>query len=111
MLTATGATTAFDGFLRIWREDGEEGDTESARDRPLPAMAEGERAFVAEVAARAAPHAGAAPLQRGRPGAEAGGARHRPAVDLRRDRRRGCASGAMPCSTGAASCRPSAAES
>ena len=54
VLTASGERTAFDGFLRIWREgddegEGEERDAGDAQDRPLPAMAEGERVFVAEV--------------------------------------------------------------
>ena len=48
VLTASGATTRFDGFLRVYREDGgEEGEVEP--ERALPAMAEGERAFVTEV--------------------------------------------------------------
>ncbi|MYE01239.1 MAG: type I DNA topoisomerase [Alphaproteobacteria bacterium] len=49
VLSAGGTRTAFDGFRRIWREDDAEGDTASGQDRPLPAMAEGERVFVAEV--------------------------------------------------------------
>lgn len=50
VLTATGARTTFDGFLRVWREDSEEEDTDGGgQDRPLPAMAEGERVFVGEV--------------------------------------------------------------
>ena len=48
VLAATGARTAFDGFMRVRREDGAEG-AEGGQDRPLPAMAEGERVFVAEV--------------------------------------------------------------
>ncbi|MDE0407603.1 MAG: type I DNA topoisomerase [Alphaproteobacteria bacterium] len=48
VLTASGARTAFDGFMRIWREDGGEED-EAGQDRRLPAMAEGERVFVTEV--------------------------------------------------------------
>ena len=48
VLTASGERTAFDGLLRVWREDGEE-DAEGGQDRPLPAMAQGERVFVSEV--------------------------------------------------------------
>ena len=47
VLTASGERTSFDGFLRVWREDEE--DAEGGQGRPLPAMAEGERAFVSEV--------------------------------------------------------------
>ncbi len=48
VLGAAGARTAFDGFLRVWREGGgeEDGDEEGGPDRPLPAMAAGERVFV-----------------------------------------------------------------
>ena len=49
VLTATGSRTIFEGFFRLWREgdSGEEAEVEP--DRVLPAMAEGERAFVSEV--------------------------------------------------------------
>ena len=49
VLTASGSQTRFDGFLRIYREGRDEdgGDVES--ERALPAMAQGERAFVTEV--------------------------------------------------------------
>ena len=46
-LAATGERTVFDGFLRVWREGGDE-DGAVETDRPLPEMDEGERAFVAE---------------------------------------------------------------
>ena len=48
VLTASGSTTRFDGFLRLYREDGGEGDNIEP-ERALPEMAEGERAFVTEV--------------------------------------------------------------
>ena len=49
VLSASGSTTLFDGFLRLYREDGGEEDAEVEPERALPAMAEGERAFVTEV--------------------------------------------------------------
>ena len=49
VLTATGSQTAFDGFLRVYREGRDEDGDEAESERPLPAMAEGERAFVTEL--------------------------------------------------------------
>ena len=110
VLAATGARIVFDGFLRVWREGGDDEDGGAAEGgRPLPAMAEGERVFVAEGAARAALH----PARRGatlrpvwcagwRSSASAGPRPTPPSSAC-------CASAAMRCSTGAASCRPSAA--
>ncbi len=50
VLGASGAETAFDGFLRVYREGREEEDRdEDGPDVRLPEMAEGERAFVGEV--------------------------------------------------------------
>ena len=49
VLTASGSRTRFDGFLAVYREDGDEDDAETEPERALPAMAEGERVFVAEV--------------------------------------------------------------
>ena len=51
VLAATGARIVFDGFLRVWREGGGEEDRDGGGaegERPLPAMEEGERVFVAE---------------------------------------------------------------
>ena len=48
-LAAAGSRIVFEGFLRIWREGGGEDGDEAGGERPLPEMAEGERAFVAEV--------------------------------------------------------------
>ena len=49
VLTASGAHTRFDGFLRLYREGEDDDAGEVDTERPLPAMAEGERGFVAEV--------------------------------------------------------------
>ena len=49
VLAATGERTVFDGFLRVWREGGDEDGGAVERERPLPGMAEGERVFVSEV--------------------------------------------------------------
>ena len=49
VLTATGERTLFDGFLRVWREGGDEDGGAVESERPLPEIAQGERAFVAEV--------------------------------------------------------------
>ena len=87
VLSASGSSPLFDGFFRIYREGPDE-DAEPAHDRPLPAVREGERVFVSEVRPRAAFHPPPRALHRGWPGAPAGGARHRPALDLRRHRRR-----------------------
>ena len=48
MLAASGSQTLFDGFLRVYREGSDE-DGADGPERALPAMAEGERAFVTEV--------------------------------------------------------------
>ena len=47
-LAATGERTVFDGFLRVWREGGDEDGGAAESERPLPAMDEGERVFVTE---------------------------------------------------------------
>ena len=49
VLAASGSTTRFDGFLRVYREDEGEDDVDVEPERALPAMAEGGRAFVTEV--------------------------------------------------------------
>ena len=49
VLTASGSSTLFDGFLRLYREDGVEEDAGAESERALRAMAEGERAFVTKV--------------------------------------------------------------
>ena len=47
-LEATGSRIVFEGFLRVWREGGDEDGGALESERPLPEMAQDERAFVAE---------------------------------------------------------------
>ena len=49
VLAASGSQTLFDGFLRVYREGRDEDGGDDERERALPAMATGERAFVTEV--------------------------------------------------------------
>ena len=49
VLAASGSETAFDGFLRVYREDGDDDAGDDDADAVLPEMAEGERAFVDDV--------------------------------------------------------------
>ena len=49
VLAATGARTVFDGFFRVYREGRDEDGACVESEDPLPAMAQGERAFVTEV--------------------------------------------------------------
>ena len=49
VLGATGSETVFDGFLRVYREDGDGDDADDYVEVRLPEMAEGERAFVDDV--------------------------------------------------------------
>ena len=48
-LAASGSETTFDGFLRVYREDGDDDAGDDDADAVLPEMAEGERAFVGDV--------------------------------------------------------------
>ncbi len=48
-LAATGSRTVFDGFLRVWRDGGDEDGGAVEGERPLPEMTEGERVFASEV--------------------------------------------------------------
>ena len=48
-LAASGSETAFDGFLRVYREDGDDDAGDDDTEVRLPEMAEGERAFVSDV--------------------------------------------------------------
>ena len=49
VLAASGSETVFDGFLRVYREDGDDDDADDDVEVRLPVMAEGERAFVSDV--------------------------------------------------------------
>ena len=76
----------FDGFARVYTEgrddDAADDDEETGR---LPALAEGDRTTRRRGHADPALHRAAAALHRGDAHQGARGARHRPAVDLRRD--------------------------
>ena len=48
-LAAAGSEIVFDGFLGVWREAGDDDGGAVESERPLPAMAAGERVFVSEV--------------------------------------------------------------
>ena len=51
-LAASGSATAFDGFLRLYRESGDDsGAVDDDRDRALPALREGESVRIREVRA------------------------------------------------------------
>ncbi len=83
-LRATGSILAFDGFLKLYREDRDD-DPEGAEDedgRMLPPMAERDPLRRGEVDAEPAFHPAAAALFGGQPGQEDGGAGHRPALHL-----------------------------
>ena len=49
VLAASGSETVFDGFLRVYREDGDDDDADDDVEVRLPVMAEGERVFVSDV--------------------------------------------------------------
>ena len=82
-LRATGQVVLFPGYLALYEEGrDDEGDEECRR---LPRMNEGDTPAKKVVDRRAAFHPAAAALFGGEPGQEDGGARHRPALDLRLD--------------------------
>ena len=83
---ASGQVVRFPGFLALYQEgrDDEE-DEDAAR---LPAMAAGEALTKERIEATPALHRAAAALHRSDSGQADGGARHRPALDLRLDARR-----------------------
>ena len=86
MLRATGSVIAFDGFLKLYREDRDdgEGDAEAQVEGRvlLPDLKEARSAGAPARPLRAALHPAAAPIHRSEPGQAAGGAGHRPSVDL-----------------------------
>ena len=84
-LRATGSVVTFDGFLTLYDEGQrrERRRRDEEGDRLLPDVTEDEGARAPRRHAGAAFHPAAAALFRGQPGQEAGGARHRPALDLR----------------------------
>ena len=102
-LRATGSVIRFDGFLKLYEEGpddavGEDGALPRARHRAITldaAQDRGEAAF----------HRAAAPLHRGEPHQEDGGARHRPALDLCLDAQRAARPRICPARQEAASSR------
>ena len=80
---ATGSTVAFDGFLKLYQEGRDDPAQDDEDGGLLPPMAPGDPLRRGEITPEAALHRAAAPLHRGEPGAQARGARHRPALDLR----------------------------
>ena len=80
-----GSIVRFDGFLKVYEEGRDDVGEEDGRDRRLPAVAEGQGVDRGNDRGRPALHPAAAALFRGQPGQEAGGAGHRPALDLRLD--------------------------
>ena len=79
-LRATGTVTLFDGFLTLYLEG--EDDAADEEGSKLPKVAAGDASKVEKVDAGAAFHRAAAALFRSQPGAQAGGAGHRPALHL-----------------------------
>ena len=88
-LRATGQVVTFDGFLKVYLEGRDDDEIDLSDDGDggrLPQIVAGERGRQARRHPRAALHPAAAALHRGDAGQAHGGARHRPALDLRLDR-------------------------
>ena len=83
-LRATATRTIFDGFAAVYTEGTDDPASDDGGGQ-LPALAEGDRTSVARCHAEPALHPAAAALHGGGADQGARGARHRPAVDLRRD--------------------------
>ena len=83
-LRATGSIVAFDGFLKLYREDTDDA-AEEDDSRMLPPMAERDPLKPRRRDGGAALHPAAAALLRSQPGEEDGGTGHRPALHLRLD--------------------------
>ena len=82
-LRATGRTMIFDGHLRVYSEGRDDGPDEEGE--PAPGARGRSAAGAPRGPARAALHAATAALHRGVPRQDAGGARHRKALDVRLD--------------------------
>ena len=102
-LRATGQVVLFPGFLALYEEGRDDAEDEDSR--RLPRLREGDAPAKKKVDGRAAFHPAAAALFRGEPGQEDGGARHRPALDLRRDPADAEGPRLCPCSRRTASSR------
>ena len=84
---ATGEARQFVGFLAVYREGARRRGRTRTRQLAAGAHGRASRSTCCSAAARAALHPAAAALHRGHAGQGAGGARHRPALDLRADHR------------------------
>ena len=83
---ATGKTITDPGFLRAYVESSDDEDAEAEdAERRLPTLAKGQPLTADALRAAGPHHPAAGPLHRGVPGQGAGGAGHRPAVDVRVD--------------------------
>ena len=102
-LRATGQVVLFDGYLAVYEEGRDDAATTRNRGR-LPQVQRGRRRQGPRRPRRPALHRAAAALLRGQPGEEDGGARHRPALDLRLDPLACCATATMCGWTRTASC-------
>ena len=90
LFRSTGSIIKFQGFLALYREAREEGDSKALEDeQALPVVELGENIPVHLDHAVAALHRAAAALLRGEPREGAGAARHRTPVDVR-DRSSAC---------------------
>ena len=78
----TGSTLVKPGFLAVYHEEDEDETDDESEDEGLPPIERGRARARSSRSSRAAFHRAAAALHRGRAGQGAGGARHRPSVDL-----------------------------
>ena len=90
--SVSGTVITFRGFLAAYEEGRDEDESAARRDddeaeRRLPVLRQGDPLDRARPASRRARHVAPRALHRGDPGAGAGGARHRPPVDVRLDPR------------------------
>ena len=81
----SGRTITFPGFLRAYVEDVDESAEKDDAEKRLPQLERGDALDAARVPGRRSHHLAAGALHRAVAGQGAGGARHRPPVDLRVD--------------------------
>ncbi len=83
LLRANGSTLVKPGYIAVYQEGQRRRQDRRRRDHVLPPMQEGDTRAPRRARRRAAFHRAAAALHRSLAGQGAGGARHRPALDLR----------------------------